>query len=36
LVRIAERYLRDQVQPIAPADIRDVFLSRLLDQPGGA
>jgi len=27
LVRIAERYLRDKVQPIPPADIRDVFLS---------
>ena len=27
LVRIADRYLRDRVQPISPADIRDVFLS---------
>jgi type III restriction enzyme len=27
LVRIADRYLRDKVQPISPADIRDVFLS---------
>jgi type III restriction enzyme len=27
LVRIAHRYLRDRVQPISPADIRDVFLS---------